>query len=111
MAGSATGVVGAVAAEAGIAAKAAQQAAEAASRSALAGNRVAQANRMDGIAAAAERQVGLTGGTTRVTNALGAGLWTTASTFTMISAFSDEEVSSRSRLENELHTNEMLTSS
>lgn len=92
MAGSVTGVVGVVASEVGLAAKAAQAAAEAASRAALAGNRVAQVNKLDGIAAAAEKAASISGGTTRVTNALGAGLWTTASTFTMISAFTDPEV-------------------
>lgn len=92
LAGSVTGIVGVVASEVGLAATAAKAAAEAASRAALAGNRVAQVNRLDGMAAAADKLLTTSGGTTRVTNALGAGLWTTASTFTMISAFSDPEV-------------------
>lgn len=90
--GSVTGVVGAVAAEAKIAAEAAKVTAQAAARRALAGNNVAMTNKMDGIAAAAEKAESLASGTSRVTGALGAGLWTTASTFTMISAFSDPEV-------------------
>lgn len=90
--GSATGIVGVIASEAKLAAQAAKASAQAAARRALAGNRVDQTNRMDGIAAAAEKMEGMMDTTSRTTNALGAGLWTTASTFTMISAFSDPEV-------------------
>lgn len=90
--GSVTGVVGVAASEIAIAARAAKAAAEGAARAARTAGRNAGNAKMLGQAAAAAKAEEVAGGATRVTNALGAGLWTTASTFTMIGAFSDEEV-------------------
>lgn len=103
LAGSVTGVAGVVASEVGLAATAAKAAAQAAAKSAriqatkpinfgksnwLKSNAIKQEN----IAKAADTTIDRAGKGTRITGALGAGLWTTASTFTMIGAFSDPEV-------------------
>jgi len=85
--GSAAGVVGVLASEAGIAARAAEAAAVAAARAAQEAERAAaEVAKMTGQAAAAGKLASQFEGAGRVTNALGAGLWTTASTFTMVSA-------------------------
>jgi len=92
LAGSVTGIVGVVASEVGLAATAARAAAQAASRAAKTAKAdIRQQYKLDGMVVSADKQISAAGGTSRTANALGAGLWTTASTFTMISAFSDPE--------------------
>lgn len=90
--GSVTGVIGALAAEAKIAAQAAKVSAQAAARRATVRRDLTTSNKMDALAEAAEKVESRADGTSRTTGALGAGLWTTASVFTTIGAFTDEEV-------------------
>ncbi|KAK5175180.1 uncharacterized protein LTR77_000317 [Saxophila tyrrhenica] len=86
LAGSVTGVVGALAGEAAIAANAVKASAQAAQRVTTDEAKLAT---LAGQIASSDKIVSIVGGTTRITNAGGAGLWTTASTFTMINAFAD----------------------
>lgn len=103
LAGSLTGIGGVIALEAGLAATAARAAAQGAARAArkaaskesnMARKDVLLENaiKQDTLADTAGKMVDQFGKGTRITGALGAGLWTTASTFTMIGAFSDPEV-------------------
>ncbi|KAK5173177.1 uncharacterized protein LTR77_003299 [Saxophila tyrrhenica] len=97
MAGSLAGVVGVAAAEIGVAASATRAAALAAQRNLIRqGVRTGQTpdaaelSRLAGRIKASDTLIQQGGDTTRVTNALGASLWTAASSFSMVSAFAEE---------------------
>lgn len=90
--GGVAGAVATVATSTQRAAAAAKVTAEKASRQAMVRQNIPEVNKQDALAEAARIVEERNGGISRQSNALGSGLWLTASSFTAVGAFADAEV-------------------